>query len=362
MSNVRFIFCFLFPIPLILCYFGANFIYDPAQLFHKPLFRETTFLKNMRLQAKGIIKNYDFNGFILGSSMLENTSAIEASALLGNKFVNISMSGSDFSERSVVLDYIFSKKPNAHIIYSLDGYHIVGASQQRLNYDYIYNDNLLDSMRAYINLKFFICLITLSENKQCVGEKDLENLLNWSLDSAIKARFGGFENWLAQAQHPQVKGALNAIKNAKPHIFSQTQNIDINNQQQILKKYIINIVAKNPKARFSFIIPTYSLIYYKLSQKEYFHIWSESLKYLIRELSAYNNAEIFGFDLENYGENIANYKDFEHYNIDLNSLQLQAIAQNTHILTIENMDLYFEKMMGKINAYDISVLQKQIAH
>ena len=53
---------------------------------------------NMRQQAAGIINNYEFDSIILGTSMLENTSAKEADEKLGSKFMNISLSGSNFTK------------------------------------------------------------------------------------------------------------------------------------------------------------------------------------------------------------------------------------------------------------------------
>ena len=40
----------------------------------------------MRLQAAGVINNFDFDSVVFGSSMLENTSAKEASKKLGGNF------------------------------------------------------------------------------------------------------------------------------------------------------------------------------------------------------------------------------------------------------------------------------------
>ena len=76
----------------------------------------------MRQQAAGIINNYEFDSIILGTSMLENTSAKEAGEKLGGKFMNISLSGSNFYERSFVLEYALRKKEIKKIIYSLDEY------------------------------------------------------------------------------------------------------------------------------------------------------------------------------------------------------------------------------------------------
>ena len=72
------------------------------------------------------------------------------------------------------------------------------------------------------------------------------------------------------------------------------------------------------------------------------------------------NMKIYGFDDLDYADNIANYKDLTHYNVDMNSMQLDAIANGTHILTAQNIDNYLATMESKIKSYDISPLIEQI--
>ena len=96
----------LIPLPVVVVLFGILWLYDPLQLFHKPIFRETTFFGDMRLAARGIIRYYDFDSVILGTSMLENTSAKEAGEKLGGKWVNLSLINSSYDERAVVLEYL----------------------------------------------------------------------------------------------------------------------------------------------------------------------------------------------------------------------------------------------------------------
>ena len=95
---------------------GINFIIDPLKLFHEPYFLKNKLDSNMRIQASGIIKNYEFDSIILGTSMLENTSAKTTSEILGGKFTNISLSGSDFFERSFILNYALEKKQMKKVI------------------------------------------------------------------------------------------------------------------------------------------------------------------------------------------------------------------------------------------------------
>ena len=76
-----------------LVFFGTLFIYDPLKLFHNRGKYKDYIQGNMREQAAGIINNRDFDSIILGTSMLENTSAKEASKQLSGNFVNISVPG-----------------------------------------------------------------------------------------------------------------------------------------------------------------------------------------------------------------------------------------------------------------------------
>lgn len=85
-------------------------IHDPYMLFHKQWFHPGKMLKNMRIQSYGLIKFADFDSIILGSSMLENTSADEASEKLGEKFANLSISGSSYYEKYKVLNFALKQK------------------------------------------------------------------------------------------------------------------------------------------------------------------------------------------------------------------------------------------------------------
>ncbi|ELV8017581.1 hypothetical protein QND80_001710, partial [Campylobacter jejuni] len=77
-------------------------------------------MKDMRMQARGLILYKDFDSAIIGTSMLENTSAKEANKKLGGNWINLSLGGSTFALRAVILDYLFKHKDIKNIIYSLD--------------------------------------------------------------------------------------------------------------------------------------------------------------------------------------------------------------------------------------------------
>lgn len=349
------------------------YIYDPLMLYHKPYFRKETFSTDMRVQAKAIIDNYDFDSIIMGSSMLQNTSAKEANNKLGAKWINLSLSGSHANERFIILNYAFKKKEIKNIIYSFDAF-LVDKKANTTNFEKIYNaNNFFIPLGIYMDLKhprFIRCALTYSTKEKCVGKEDLEKLTMW-LDENTQY-FGGFENWKKYLQSNKLKNyylkVITQILNSK-NDFNPPKNVDIEKNKVILQEYLLSFIQKNKDTNFYFIIPTYSRLIYRLNNDDdnsyynknfiLFSKFKALLKWFIKETSKYPNVKIYGFDDLDYADNITNYKDPPHYNIDMNSMQLDTIKNNTHILTPQNMDKYFEIMEEKIRNYDLEPFKQK---
>lgn len=351
----------LIPLPVVVVLFGILWLYDPLQLFHKPIFRETTFFGDMRLAARGIIRYYDFDSVILGTSMLENTSAKEAGEKLGGKWVNLSLYGSAYNERAVILEYLFGYKKPQKIIYSLESF-TIDTIKDSSRFDYLYDGNPLDDFKIYLNDKFMSCALEWKKSANCIGRRDLEELLKWSNHEDLKILFGGFEKWLKYGK----KETIAMLKNIKDTPFVvKKDNFDLEKQRSYIQTYVLDFVAENPQTQFFFIVPTYSRLGYRIESDNFYNIESSffytkafynralNLKWFVQELEKYPNAKIYGFDTLDYADDIANYRDFTHYNVDMNSLHLDSIKQGKHILDSNNIDSYLKTMEDKIKNYDL---------
>ena len=142
------------------------YVYDPLQLYHKPYFRDIAFTDDTRVQNKGIITHYDFSHYILGSCMLQNNLASEVEQNLGGKWVNISMAGSSFDTRAVILRYLLEHKQPKHIVYSLDDFSLISPSPSKTDsFDYLYDENPYNDIKIYMNNKFLLCALSFSSAK-----------------------------------------------------------------------------------------------------------------------------------------------------------------------------------------------------
>lgn len=359
----RFVIIFLaltFIFPALLCI--LLYIYDPLQIYHKPYFREVTFSGDMRVQAKGVIKHYNFDSFILGTSMMQNASAEEAKQKLGGKWINISSSGFTLNERAVILDYMLKRTKTKNIIYSLDIWYLVNNHTNDIkNFAFLYDNNALNDLKIYLNQQNILCALKFSSNINCVGERDIEILVNWAREIWHSARFGGINKWLENKDNEQIKDIIKELANmsAPPPYNPKPFTDSIESNQKYLEKNFLAFVRRYPKVQFSIVIPTHSRLYYRLNSEVY-PKEKVILNWLINESQNLSNMKIYGFDDLDYADNIANYKDLTHYNVDMNSMQLNAIANGTHILTLQNIDKYLATMESKIKSYDITPLIEQI--
>lgn len=368
MTYKKFVFLsILIPLPIIFALGILLYVYDPLRLYHKPWFRDDTYYSDIRLQAKSIIDNNDFDSVIIGSSMLENTSAKEASEKLGNIYLNLSLSGSSFHERKIIIDYILKNKNIKNIIFSMDGYIINKNSKNKKtdSFDFLYDGNLYNDFNIYINKHFIFCALVFSKDKKCIGEKiNLEDYNKWY--KKYKENFGGFDNWIKNKRFREEVVQHIKKDNFKTDCYI---NIEIDDDKEYLKKNLIELVKTNRDINFYLIIPAYHRVLYKMDEyttyfkkdaKFYFLKYAKVIKHLTNEIKKYPNVKIYGFDDLDYADDIANYKDPVHYNIDMNSMQLDAIKNNTHILTIENIDEYFKIMEEKIISYDLQPIIEKI--
>ncbi len=357
-------------------FFGILVYYDPLKLFHDFGKYKNYIHHNMRLQAAGIIRHKEFDSIILGTSMLENTSAEEASDLLDGDFVNLSLEGSSFFERQIVLRYALKKRYIRKVIYSLDDLGTTDKVKYERyalsNWDYLYDSNPFNDFKAYLNDKYIHCLFSLHSKKQCMGrEISLDRPNAWYMVPAFAVRYGGLEHWYQARHSGQVRDTLQQIIDAAKGIEDGQVEADRNLKEDLLKSYqyldetLVDIVKAYPDTEFIFVVPPYSRIKYAIwaqYQKQRFELYKGSLKYLVTQSQKYTNMKIYAWGMEDFLDDIAYYKDLGHYEYKINSWMLKAIQCNEGLLTMQNIDVYLTEITRRALDYGLVPLAKKIEH
>lgn len=360
-----FLWCGILCLLVATVFIAVVYTLDPLQFFHRATKADGPLSSDMRAQAAGILNSFDIDSIILGTSMLENTSAAEASAKLGGKFFNISISAGDHAERSIILKRALRKNIK-NVIYSLDNSYITCSQREDRIPAYLYDTNPFNDLRYYItaaNIK------KLFQNDSGLTLTDHDHPMAWFHVPDHRDRFGGIGQWVAHKNNPQIKDLVNQRLPQLAATFPTDTRRTIHSPEkeklakQYIEKYFLDIIQDHDGTNFYLIIPPYSRLLYAIQRRknpEDFFLHQEIIRYLVERTKEKKNIHIYGFEDQDFLDDIANYKDATHYHQKFNTLFLDAIAGDKHELTPENVEEYLKRCEQKAWDYDIPALNDEV--
>ncbi|MGL4393722.1 MAG: hypothetical protein ACRCS8_00635 [Brevinema sp.] len=369
-----------FSMPLFL--FGFLTYVDIYQLRKHKSYSDTKFeisKAHMKINARGIINNVEFDGLIAGTSLLNNTSALQASKKLGGKFVNLSMDGTPLIERYDIIKYALERKKLKSVIFSLDVYEFPSypdkLSARNQIYKILYDRNPLNDLFIYDKKSIKSSITWLFQktfNKDPKREIDytyFDRPNSWYDIPSCKERFGGIENWIKNKDHPQISNLISEVPIIADLEDVLTTELQMNEERyQITKNSldepILDLVQKHPDVHFYILLTPTSRISFKsniLQKSMFYPIYKAYVEYFVKEVaSRYKNIELYGFDDTDYPDDLGNYKDLAHYNVDMNDYMISSLKDKKHLLKPDNIDQFFETVSQKIDIYDIKKINDQI--
>ena len=329
-------------------------LFFPAKFYYSTKVEGLTLRPNMRFEAINIIRNCHFDSIILGTSMLENTSAKEASTLIGGIFVNISLSGSDFFERAIILKRAL-QLPLKRVIYSLDSVYITCSNGEG-------DPTLPEWRKLYEQVIDIRSLFTIFNPKNYM-RYDTDRPTAWLNESYHTCRFGGLDKWVKNIEKQGIKPFL--TEELPKQAFMAKNNdgqiqTDPNNEAimlHYLEDNLLTFIRNNPSTEFHLIFPPYYKYVYAVMRQndsKKFYLHQQAIRYLANCAETLPNLFVYGFENQQFTDDIANYKDTTHYSPEINTLFLQSIAKKQHLLTKNNVDTYLHECETQAYAFDIS--------
>lgn len=325
---------------------------DPEVVFHHSL--NGMMSKNMRKADFGLINYEDFDSVLLGTSVLINASADEASQKLGGKFANLSVLGASFYERFVILNYLFKYKKIKHAIltFEFNCFDQEKTVKEKESID-LYSGSMLSKWKIYLHKKNLKCIFF---GKECdLIPIDINHPAEEFSVQEKSIAFGGFDKWL---------------KNYKDNLFIRDTLINllgeavqdrtsVEKMRKIFDTEIFPILKNNPLTKFSIIIPPYSALYLA-KNKSYFKDNLKAYKYLLERVKLLENVDVYWFFDEKFIFDIANYRDLIHFLPKYNSFQIDAIKDRTHLLTEKNYAKKEASLLKKLDQFDLNYYIYQI--
>lgn len=340
MNYSRFVIIVLFVVFLGIVFAASMVVYiDPYFHYHKPNPEFYYNLKSQRYQNDGILKHFDYDAIITGTSMTENFKSSEFDSLYSVNSIKVSYSGGSFKEINDAINVAYKSGHRIKtVVRTLESYKII-ADKDAMRTDlgsypeYLYNDNYFDDVKYVLNRDVLI--------KHCLP----------MMKNKLKGKMGGitsfdkYSNWNSRYKFGRkfvLKKEYNVNLDKKQKDFT---DIDRKMVVENIQQNITSLAEKHPETTFYYFFPPFSIVYYgNLINKGELERTLHAEKLTVEMILECPNIKLFSFDLmTDIATNLDNYKDTYHYGEWINSDILRYMKNNIGLLSKDNYEEFFER-------------------
>lgn len=320
-------------------------VVDPYFHYHAPYENMHYRLTDERYINSGVVKNFEYDTLITGTSMTENFLTSECDELFGVTSIKAPLRGATYYEINNLVEYALKENPNLKVVFrGLDSTGIVVDKNER-SYteeqwpEYLYDDNLLNDIQYLLNVEvlkqaIINCGMTILD----IPSMTFDEYANWNNDFEYSK-----EITLSNHKRMQAVGETYQLTEEERQIVLEN-----------IKQNVTAVAAEYPDVTFYYFITPASILYWdKLSQLGKLDWYIEAERIAIEEMLQYDNIKLFSFCSHvDIVENLSYYKDIAHYWGKTNSNLLKQMKSNNFRLTADNYEEYIDFLHQTYCNYD----------
>ncbi len=342
----------------ILFIIGAGtYMIDPLFHYHEPVEGLKYPINDERYQNDGIIKHFEYNAIITGSSMTENFKTSESDLLFDVNTIKISYSGATFKEINDNLEIAFSYNDHiSMVIRSFDDVMLIHGKdmmpndlrEKKFDYpSYLTDDDIFNDVKYLFN-------------KDILFKRTIP-VLEYTMSGKETTSFDEAYNWNDQAVYG--KEAVLKTYTVKP-AASQEKIYEESDHQRVIENVVQNVTEladQHPECMFYLFFPPYSICRWDmLYQEGWINYTIDAEKAAIEEVLKHPNIKLYSFNTKyDIITDLDNYMDDKHYGEWINSQILTWMASDEGLLTCDNYEEYIDEIRVFYNSYDYEKLHEK---
>jgi len=327
-------------------------VVDPYFHYHKPLTSLYYELNNERSQNDGIIRHFDYDAMVIGTSMAENFKTSQVDDIFGVNSIKVPFAGGTYKELNDNIAKAIEYNPDLKLVIRPLDYAYLMDDPDRVRDDlgsypdYLYDNNPFNDVSYIFNkeILFSICFPMIEDA--------------FAGKAAGITSFDDYENWMEEAEFGADVVLGNRTEYAEP---DQVQPFVDEIKEEVeanITQNVVELAKANPDVQFYYYMTPYSVAWWG-SQKELGTIdrWISAEEYAISLMLECDNIHLFSFNNEfDITTDLDNYSDECHHGDWINSQILGWLYSGTDQLTKDNYEEYISVEREFYNNYDYDSL------
>lgn len=311
----------------------VSFIVDP--LFQYRV-KETGYIVSGRYSGAGIIKNYDYDTIMLGSSMVQNFNTELMNTELHCQSIHIGISGMTDEDQ---LEYIAlaNKTGKAETYYLCIDISQFKEKTETNTVDYLMRDDIFSKLKYAL---FFDALLKYTPLDIILTIMQIYNLpIPQSLYYQTDIDYYGY--WGHKFSYSE-EGVLSGYQLGKNSVSSVELTDLYKTMTGEIDAYFSKIDQLNEE--FIFFFPPYSSLYWANAQKEaYYDTFLDAKDYFIDNCLK-RGVRVYDFQSADFTTQLDYYKDITHYCPAINDWMVHAFANGDYMVNQDNQGLFREQL------------------
>lgn len=324
---------------ILLCLTAGLVIFvDPFFQYHKPLPSLHYTIDNQLSQNPGMIKNFDYDSVILGSSMTVNFDTVLFAETMGLNTIKLSVNAAYPKDISNSLALIQKHRKNINTVFIGIDPSTYQAAPDITAYpypEYLYDDNLFNDVSYLFNKEVILNYII---KPQILKSNTPLNQAYWSWPYM---QYG--KEFIARTYTaPELTGV-----ELPPETY-------LENTIYNMETYILPYIEEMKDTQFVIFFPPYSILYwYNCMAEGSTKAYMAEIEKITELLLSYPNVQVYYFQNDyDYITDFNHYCDYTHYNHDMNDTMTRCFADGTRQLTKENYQTVLQEMQDWLLAFD----------
>ena len=330
-------------------------IIDPYFHYHEPLKDYGYTFWRQRYSNDGIVRNFDYDAYIVGTSMTENFKASEASEIFGYNFIKVPYSGGYYKELDHLIQRSYTSDNDIHMIIRCLDYSLLAQDKdaehkekdplhpQYKAPEYMVNANPFDDVKYVLN-------------KTILLNETYSTYLNIR-NKVPTTNFDSYSNWCSEYTFGKemVLGVYSHSDKIQPE--KEFTDDDYEMIKGNVEQNVISTIIEHPETTFYLFFSPYSICYWDSCHSSGTIRWNvEAERTAIKLLLECPNVKLYSFtnDFE-LTCNLDNYKDQAHYGEWVNSEILVRMKNDENLLTKGNYEEYLDEIYDFYSNYDYSI-------
>lgn len=338
----------LFSFLILCCIIIVNYIVDP---FFQYRIKDNRYLLNPQFLNAGIIKHYDYNTAIIGSSMVQNIDLSALSKRNDVKSIKLTLGGLNLSELEVLYSNLDKKKAKTIIInidFSLFNKNLEKETNRFPNY--LFGSSIADNLRYLLSYEASIRYTPVDIGLGLY----MNNISQEKIPDKINSRISicDIGNYKDKIICNDTDNLLFKYRVSFGVSYMETDSMDERMDSNLEKVFSNFDLDGNPDIEYIFILPPYSALYwYHTRINNYYTNFMRFAYRFLHETEKHRNARIICFyDIDEI-TNLDNYIDITHFNLAISDTISKNLLTHKYDLNRYNISQRLDRLNNLTNQF-----------